>query len=182
MPELIAKSALDGRRALTLGGVTLAEVEVGPVTSLAVLPGGAKAVARALKPLGLAMPEPNSWAAKGAARIIWTGLDQAFLAGVEAPMIEGAAVTDQSDGWAVLTVSGVGAADALMRLVPIDLRAGAFPVGRAVRAPLNHMSSVLLRTEDYAFELWVFRSIARTAWHEIETAMQGLAARSALKA
>jgi len=182
VPELIAKSALESRGPLTLGGVTLSEVEVGPVASVAVLPGGAKAVARALKPLGLAMPEPNCWAAKGAARIIWTGRDQAFLVGVEPPNVEGAAVTDQSDGWAVLAISGPKAADTLMRLVPIDLRAVAFPVGRAVRVPLNHLNSVLLRTEDYAFELWVFRSMARTAWHEIETAMQAMAARSALKA
>ncbi|WP_431300463.1 sarcosine oxidase subunit gamma [Tabrizicola sp. BL-A-41-H6] len=182
MPELIAKSALEGHGALTLGGATLAEVDVGPVTSVAILPGGEKAVAKALKPLGLAMPVPNSFAVKGAARIIWTGRDQAFLTGVLPPMMEGAAVTDQSDGWAVLSISGPAAVDALMRLVPMDLRANAFPVGRAVRAPLNHMNAVLLRTEEYTFELWVFRSMARTAWHEIEAAMQALAARAALKA
>jgi sarcosine oxidase subunit gamma len=151
------------------------------VTSVAVFPGGAKAVAKGLKALGLVMPGPNTWRANGAARIIWTGRDQAFLIGVEPPVIEGAALTDQSDGWAVLSVSGTAAVDALMRLVPLDLRLAAFPVGRAVRAPLNHMNAVLLRSGDYAVEVMVFRSMARTAWREIEAAMLALAARAAVK-
>ena len=63
---------------MTLGTVTLAEVDVGPITSIAVFPGGAKAVAKGLKVLGLAMPEPNGFAEKKGARIVWMGRDQAF--------------------------------------------------------------------------------------------------------
>jgi heterotetrameric sarcosine oxidase gamma subunit len=180
VPELIAKSALDGR-SLTLGAVTLAEVSVGPITSVAVLPGGGKALAKGLKGLGLAMPEPNSFAEKKGARIVWTGRDQAFLLGVEPPALEGAAVTDQSDGWVVLAVSGTGAVDVLARLVPLDLRLATFPVGRAVRTQVNHMNAVVLRTGDYAFELMVFRSMARTAWHELDATMHMVAARAGLK-
>ena len=180
MPELIAKSALEGR-SLSLGGVTLAEGEVGPITSIAVLPGGAKAVAKGLKTVGFAMPEPNRFVEKKGARIVWTGRDQAFLLGVAAPVLEGAAVTDQTDGWTVLTLSGTGAVDVLARLVPMDLRLAAFPVGRAVRTQLNHMNVVILRAGDYAFEIMGFRSMARTAWHELEAAMQMLAARGGMK-
>ena len=43
MPELIAKTALDGRN-LTLGSATLAELPLAPITSIAVFPSGAKAV------------------------------------------------------------------------------------------------------------------------------------------
>jgi sarcosine oxidase subunit gamma len=180
VPELIAKSALEGR-SLTVGTVTLAEVDVGPVTSIAVFPGGAKAVAKGLKTLGLAMPEPNSFAEKKGARIVWTGRDQAFLLGVPVPALEGAAVTDQSDGWTVLSVSGAGVAEVLARWVPIDLRLAAFPVGRAVRTQLNHMNVVILRVGDHAFEIMVFRSMARTAWHEVETAMHMVQARAGTK-
>ena len=180
MPELIAKSALEGR-SITLGGVTLAEVPVGPITSIAALPGGAKTLAKGLKALGLAMPAPNTFAEKQGARILWTGRDQAFLIGVDAPMLEGAAVTDQSDGWAVLGISGVAAVDVLARLVPLDLRLGAFPVGSAVRSGLNHMNVVILRVGDYAFEVMVFRSMARTAWHELESTMGMVAARAGVK-
>lgn len=180
MPELIAKSALEGR-SLTLGGVTLAEVDVGPITSIALLPGGAKAVTKGLKPLGLSMPEPNSFAEKKGARIVWTGRDQAFLTGADCPTLEGAAVTDQSDGWAVLALSGAAAVDVLARWVPVDVRLAAFPVGRALRTQLNHMNVILLRTGDYAFEIMVFRSMARTAWHELESATHMVAARAGVK-
>ena len=180
MPELIAKSALEGR-SLTLGTVTLAEIEVGPITSLAVFPGGAKAVAKGLKTLGLAMPEPNTFVEKKGVRIVWTGRDQAFLMGIAPPELEGAAVTDQSDGWAVLSVSGAAAVEVLARLVPVDLRLAAFPVGRAIRTQLNHMNVVILRVGDHAFEILVFRSMARTAWHELETTTHMVAARAGMK-
>ncbi len=181
MPELIAKSALEGQGPLTLGGVTLAEASVGPITSISILPGGAKAVAKGLKGLGLTFPAPNAFVEKNGVRIIWTGRDQAFLVGGEAPALEGAAITDQSDGWAVLSLSGVGAVDVLARLVPLDLRLSACPVGRVLRAPVNHMNAVIVRSGDYAFEIMVFRSMARTAWHELVAAMEAMAARAALK-
>jgi sarcosine oxidase subunit gamma len=180
VPELIAKSALEGR-SLTLGGVTLAEGDMGPISSIAVFPGAAKLVAKGLKPLGLAMPAPNSFTEKKGARIVWTGRDQAFLTGVACPALEGAAVTDQSDGWAVLTLSGAASVEVLARLVPLDLRLAACPVGTALRSQLNHMNAILLRTGDYAFEVMVFRSMARTAWHELETTMAMVAARAGMK-
>jgi heterotetrameric sarcosine oxidase gamma subunit len=180
VPELIAKSALEGR-SLTLGGVTLAELDVGPITSLAVYPGAAKVVAKGLKTLGLAMPAPNSFAEKKGARIVWTGREQAFLIGADCPVQEGAAVTDQSDGWAVLGLTGAAAVDVLARLVPMDLRLAACPVGTALRTQVNHMNAILLRTGDYGFEIMVFRSMARTAWHEIETALHMVAARAGTK-
>jgi heterotetrameric sarcosine oxidase gamma subunit len=180
VPELIAKSALEGRR-LTVGTVMLAEVDLGRVTSIALFPGGGKAVARGLKALGLAMPEPNSFAEKKGARIIWTGREQAFLTGADCPALEGAAVTDQTDGWTVLALSGAGAVDVLARLVPMDLRLAAFSVGGALRTQLNHMNVIILRTGDHAFEIMAFRSMARTAWHELEAAMQMLAARNGTK-
>jgi heterotetrameric sarcosine oxidase gamma subunit len=180
VPELIAKSALEGQ-SLTQGSVTLAELDVGWVTSIAVFPGGAKAVAKGLKVLGLAMPGPNSFVEKKEARIVWTGRDQAFLLGAEPPVLEGAAVTDQSDGWVVLGLSGPGAADVLARLVPVDLRLAACPVGTALRTQVNHMNAVLMRSGDYAFEIMLFRSMARTAWHELEATLHMVAARMGAK-
>lgn len=180
MPELIAKSALEGRR-VVLGTVTLAEADPGTILSIAVYPGGAKSVARGLKPLGLAMPSPNSFTEKKGVRIVWTGRDQAFLIGAALPELESAAVTDQTDGWTTLAVSGAGAVDVLARLVPVDLRLAACPVGSALRTGLNHMNAVILRTGDHSFDVMVFRSMARTAWHEIETTMNMVSARAAVK-
>jgi heterotetrameric sarcosine oxidase gamma subunit len=180
VPELIAKSALEGQSE-TVGTVVLTEIDVGPITSIAVLPGGAKAVAKGLRALGLAMPEPGTFAEKKGARIVWTGREQAFLMSADCPALDGAVVTDQSDGWAVLSVSGPGSVDVLARWVPVDLRLAAFPVGSAIRTQLNHMNVILMRTGDHAVEIMVFRSMARTAWHEMETAMHMVAARSGAK-
>ena len=180
MPELIAKSALDGR-VLTLGGVTLAEVDVGPITSVALFPGEAKAAAKGLKALGLAMPVPNTFTERNGSRIVWTGRDQAFIIGADPAALDGAAVTDQSDAWAVLGISGPKAVDVLARLVPVDLRLTACPVGTALRTQLTHMNAVILRVGDYAFEIMVFRSMARTAWHEMEATLHMVAARAGMK-
>ena len=180
MPELIAKPAL-GRTALTRAGMMLAEVEPGRLTSVAPYPGQGAAVSAVLAPLGLAFPGPNESLSSGAARILWTGREQAFLIGAEPPagLNALAALTDQSDGWACLVLTGTGADQALMRLVPADLRPAAFPVGRCIRAPLNHMNTILTRTEA-GFEVFVFRSMARPAWHEIEEVMAVLEARASL--
>lgn len=179
MPELIAKTALAGVKPLVIADTTLAEVDLGPITSVAMFPGQDKAVAKALKPLGLSFPAPNTHAAKGDARIVWTSRDQAFLIGVPAPDFgAAAAVTDQSGGWAALSLTGPAAVEALARHVPIDLRLSAFPLGAAARTPLYHMSMVLLRTAPDAFLILCFRSMAKTGWHEIETALRSLAARA----
>ena len=129
--------------------------------------------------LGLSFPAPNRFVEAAGAKIVWTGREQAFLIGASGEGLTGlAALTDQSDGWAVLTLQGQQAEAALMRLYPLDLRLAQFGVGQAARAPLNHMASILMRTGADAFTVMVFRSMARTAWHEIETALKALAART----
>lgn len=180
MPELIAKSALAGHAPLTLLGTTLAEGQAAPITSIAPFPGRMEGVNARLAPLGLSFPAPNTQSMNGDTRLLWTGRDQAFLIGAKAPdgLAELAALTDQTDGWAILALHGPAAGDALMRPFPLDLRATAFPVGRTVRAPLNHMQAILTRTGPEAFEIMVFRSMARTAWAELAEAVEVLAARA----
>lgn len=180
MPELISKSALSGRKPLTRADTTLEAIDPGAITSVALFPGQAEAAARALAPLGLTFPAPNRMTAAGAARLIWTGRDQAFLTGAAAPDLTGiAATTDQSGGWTTLSLTGPAAPDALMRLVPLDLRLTGFAVGHAARAPLGHMQAVLFRPAEDSIGVMVFRSMARSAWHEIEVALRSLAARAA---
>lgn len=180
MPELIAKPPL-GHAPLTIGQATLAPWPLAWLTSVAPFQGQDKAVARALKSMGLTFPAPNATVTKGDATIIWTGRNQAFLMGADpAPLAGSAALSDQSDGWAALALSGPTASDILARLIPIDLRSAAFPAGRTARTPLNHMNLILLRRDACSFTLLVFRSMAGTAWHEIEAAMQTVAARSAI--
>ena len=169
MPELIAKTALSGQ-STTHAGTTLSEVNLGQITSIACFPGQMAAVSAVLGHF----PTPNTHAHG----LCWTGPDQAFLIGRAAPDLTGlAATTDQSGGWTALRLSGPLAVDVLARLVPLDLRRMA--AGQSARAPLGHMQMVLLREAD-AFVMLVFRSMARTAWGELEEAMKILAARKAL--
>lgn len=170
MPELIAKSALFGRAPVTLAGTRLEEVALGPLTSIACFTGMRAKVARKLG----GFPAPNEVKDK----LIWTGPDQAFLMGTPPDLAGLAATTDQSGGWAALRLTGPKAADALMRLTPLDLRSTHFPPGTCARAPLGHMQSVLVAEAD-GFLILIFRSMARTAWHEIESALLALQARSA---
>ena len=180
MPELIAKTALEGRKPLVIAATTLSQVDPGMVTSIAPYPGQDKAVAKVLKPLDLGFPAVNSFTEKAGARMVWTGRDQAFLIGAPCPdMGAAAAVTDQSGGWVTLSLEGPEAEAALMRYVPLDLRLAAFPVGTAVRTPFYHMSMLLMRVSDQGFQMMLFRSMARTAWHEVEVALRSLAARAA---
>ncbi len=171
MPELLAKSALGGRT-LTVGKTTLAEASLGPLTSIALFPGQGAAVSAAL---GHPFPAPNTTSGP----LIWTGRDQAFLMG-QAPDLTGlAATTDQTGAWSALRLTGPDAEAALMRLVPLDLRLASFPPSTSARSGLNHMGLILVR-EAEGFLVLTFRSMAETAWHELETALQALAARAHL--
>jgi heterotetrameric sarcosine oxidase gamma subunit len=179
VPEIIAKLPL-GLPPATHGTVTLAELALPRLTSISPFEKQEKAVAKALKTLGLTFPNPNAVSqSKGTATLIWTGRNQAFLLDADPAPLEGiAALTDQSDGWCGLTLTGAAATDVLSRLVPVDLRLSVLPSGACIRTGLNHMNAVLWRTAPDAFTLLVFRSMARTAWAELTEAMQTVAARA----
>jgi len=179
--ELLAKSPGAGLGLpLNVGAVLLEEWQPGPITALSPFAGQQGAIDAALRPLGLAFPAPNGMQASDAGRIVWTGRQQAFLIGAPCPAIAGAAVTDQSDGWVGLRLSGTGARDVLVRLVPLDLRDHAFGVGTAVRSLLGHMPLILMRPAPDLWEVLTYRSMARTAVHELAEAMTSIAGRAAL--
>ena len=175
MAELIAKEAWAGQGPVSKAGLVLAPLADRSIWSLALFPG-----AQVEKALGQPMPAPNRWAAAGQGRLVWTGRDQAFLMDAPAPQgLDGlAAVTDQSGGWAGVSLTGPSVAAALARLVPVDLSPAAFGAQAAIRAPVNHMSALILRTAPDSVELWVFRSMARTLWHELTEVLDRLEARA----
>lgn len=180
MANLIATAPLGFVKPIILAETTLAQMDWVQITSIAPYAGRVGDVDRALGKIGLGFPAPNACAQKGAARIAWTGREQAFLMGADCPDLgDAAAVTDQSDAWVRLSLAGPAAVDTLARYVPIDLRLTALPVGASVRSQLYHMPLCLMRLGADAFELLTFRSMAHTAWHEIETAMRIIAARRA---
>jgi len=179
--ELIAKTACAGLLPLEIGSQRLSEVDLGTLTSLAPYAGQDKPLSAALKQAhGMAMPGANRATGKEGARAIWFGQGQVMLAGPapDAGLKELAATTDQSDAWATVRLEGPGAIDVLARLVPIDMRSPAFKRGHTARTQLGHMMASITRVADEAFLILVFRSMAGTLVHELETAMQGVAARA----
>jgi sarcosine oxidase subunit gamma len=147
---------------------------MGRILSVAPYPGSEAAVADRLG----VFPAPGEVHAWGDGRLVWAGRGLAFLFDADDTQGEGleglAAVTDQSDGWAGLHLSGADAPDVLARLVPLDL--APMPANGSARTLLNHMPLLLIR-KDTGFELWSFRSMAGTMLHEIGTAMRAVAAR-----
>lgn len=177
MPDLIAKPSL-GYAPLILAGTTLAENPQEQITAIAPYPGQHTALNRALKALKLSFPQANSFSESGTIRLAWSGRDQAFLIGATAPADLPAALTDQSDAWVSLHLSGPQAAATLARLVPLDLRG--ISRGQSLRSGLNHMPLLLMVEGPDHFTLMTYRSMARTAWHELHEAMTRIEARLAV--
>ncbi len=178
MARLIAKSPAEGLLPVVVRGLTLTEADHGRITSVAPFRGQEAAVAGALKQaIGAAWPAPGRITGRAGARAVWSGLGQVLVLGPEVA-VAGAALTDQSDAWCCLALEGEGAAAALARLTPLDLRESVFKRGHAARSLLGHMSCLFLRTGAARYEMLVFRSMARTAVHELTRAMESVAAQA----
>jgi hypothetical protein len=173
--DLIETPPLAGQALpLTRGEAQLSALPPGPIHAIAPFPGQAAAVADLLG----GFPRPGQVLSTPAGMLVWAGRETAFLFG-PAPDLRGlAAVTDQSDGWAGLRLSGADAAAVLARLVPLDL--DRLPAGSSARSLLNHQPLLLIHAEPGEYHLWSYRSMAATMVHEIETSMTRVAARRTL--
>lgn len=180
MAELMARSPLEGMGPQIIGTVTLAETDMGTLTSIAPFKGQEAAAGAALGAAhGLPWPEPLRTTAQGDARAIWFGRDLILLAGPapDATLHTYAALTDQSDAWSCVQLSGARVEQVLARLVPIDVDASTFEPGHAVRTQIQHMNGALLRIDAHSFIILVFRSMAGTLLHDLQRAMESVAAR-----
>jgi heterotetrameric sarcosine oxidase gamma subunit len=162
---------------ITIGALTVTEAEVGPVTSVSPFDSAAHAAFDLA--LGLPFPTAGHSTGEGDVRCVWAGQGEALLIGAAPALTLGAfaAVVDQSDAWAFVTLTGQGGADALARLVPVDIRLSAFAVGTTARTQLGHMNASITRTGDDTFLIAVFRSMAATLVHDLTTALEAVAAR-----
>ncbi len=178
MPSLIPLSPFRDLLPVSLGDATLTELTYSAITSIA--RGKAAKPEAFQKAAGVAFPAPNRTTGKEGARAIWTGPDQCFWFGPAPAKITGYSLTDQSDGWAAMRLTGAQAEQVLARLTPIDLRPAHFKRGHTARTLMGHMSVSITRTGPQAFDILCFRSMAATAVHEIHAAMSALAGRKAV--
>lgn len=180
MVELVAKSPCEGLLPLSIGSVRVSEVNPTSLTSIAPFQGKDAQVAKSLKAQsGLEWPAPLGSTQAGDAKALWFGAHIVVMnGGALNDLASDAAVTDQSDAWSVVMVSGEEAEAVLSRVCPIDVRVSAMPVGAAVRTQLMHMTVSLLRLSETEFQVMAFRSMAKTLIHDLETAMKMVHART----
>ena len=177
MANLIAKTPCEGLLPVTAGTCTLTELLPEAITSIAPGKGQEKPVSEALKKaFGAAFPAANRATGKDGARAVWSGAGQALLLGAAPKPIKAAAMTNQSDAWAVMRLEGADAEAVLARLVPVDLRAAHFKRGHTARTLLFHMTCSITRVGASSFDILVFRSMAQTTVHELDVAMKSVAA------
>jgi len=133
--------------------------------------------------LGVAVPTgPNTLGESGDVRILWLGPDEwlvqapdarrASVIGSLRAALAGqfAAVTDVSDGHAVIVLEDPRAADLLSRACPLDLHLSVFGVGRCAQSLLGKASVLLVREAPERFAITVRRSFAAYAFHVLQDA------------
>ncbi len=125
--------------------------------------GSVRASAREAAFLGLG---PDSWLASREHG------GNGFAVSLRARVGPMASVSDQSDGYAVLRLSGSKVRDALAKLIPIDLHPRAFRPGDAASTVASHIGVTLWRLDDAPdessiFEVAMFRSLAADFWHAL---------------
>ncbi len=94
---------------------------------------------------------------------------------VRARLAEAAYLTDQSDSWAIVKVSGPRSRETLNRICPVDLDPGAFATGAVARTLMEHLGVIIVREDQDTFMLMSARSSAHAFWHAVETSIRNIA-------
>lgn len=83
-------------------------------------------------------------------------------------------VTDQSDGWALLRVSGPRSRAALERICMLDLHPDIFTVGAVARTVMDHLGVIIHRDDEHSFLLMSARSSAESFAHAVVTSAENV--------
>jgi len=164
-----------------IGQVKLVVCPSEPITSIAPFIGQLDAVNDVLKLHRIKMPKVGAVSSGKNLSILWVGQDQWLALGAPDMFFENlhgiAALTDQSDAWVALHLSGEDAASIMARLTPVDM--SALSVGHCARSEYAHMPSVLVPVSD-GYKIMVPRSFAQTAVDKTVGAMRRLAGQRVL--
>ncbi len=179
MVELKVLNPIESKLPLSIGGSLLKALDVGTLTSLSPLADPA-ALSEALEAAhGVALPKPGQSTGGEEARCLWFGRTEFLLSGPvpNEDLAKNGIVVDLSDAWCAVTLSGAACENVLARLIPLDVRSRAFPVGATARTQLQHMNVSITRIGGDRFMILAFRSMAETLVHDLKNAMEGVAAR-----
>ncbi len=136
---------------------------------------------------GVALPEVGHTISTkdGAILLVRLSLDQGFVLFAHptpdaephvSRLLKGAVyTTDQTDVWAALGLSGPRSRTVLERICPIDLHPGAFAEGAAARTSMEHLGTLIIRTNADTFLLLSASSSAKSFLHAVETSIHNTA-------
>jgi sarcosine oxidase subunit gamma len=173
---------------LEFDGVTITEITGRAIVAISPPAGGDQAMAEglaasyqiSLPAVGETTASPN-----GAFRLLGLQTDQFFLLfecdqpnaveQVAEKLGNNAYLTDQSDSWAMIAVSGSKIMAVMERICPIDLDGKNFPAGRVARTVMEHLSVIVLRERPDRFALLSPRSSAASFLHMLETTARNVA-------
>lgn len=181
--SLTAKSPLDGY-SMDHKGIAISEISGFMTLSLGAFKDCEKALKATLKKkLGLTLPQPGDAMVEGDLSILSVARDQWFIRFPEKDgdivtdmandLKDLAAITDQSDSWVEIEMSGSKVREKLERLCPIDLHPDAFPVNAVARTSMEHLGVIIMRLKDSAddhacFLLLSPRSSAKSFLHALK--------------
>ena len=183
---LSARSPLGGVK-LEFDGAAIDETTGVAIVSLATPHGGEDALADAVKSAygtGLPAVGQSAMSKTDNARFLRLAQDQTFLlfdepAGrpldaIAREIADAAYLSDQSDSWAMIRVSGPKSRTALERICLLDLHPSAFPEGHVARTVMEHLGVIILHEAPDTFVLMSARSSAGSFLHAVETSVRNV--------
>ncbi|BCH24343.1 sarcosine oxidase subunit gamma family protein [Mesorhizobium sp. L-8-3] len=156
-------------------GVVLTETRPGSIAEVTAWPGKEASVVAAIRTAtGLALPEGAGAGVAEETKAVFTVAPRRFLvvdqaAGTEAALArligdEDGVVTALSHGRTAIRISGARAEWVLAKFFAIDFSPAAFPVGAGRSTAHHDVFAQIQRTAPEQFDLYVFRSFARSFW------------------
>jgi heterotetrameric sarcosine oxidase gamma subunit len=167
-------------------GVDLNEVTQRAMVSMAIPNEGRRALELQLtEAYGLVLPEMGEWVSNDTNHTQFLRLqnDLCFLLfdysgdrAVEhfAKKMSHAYLSDQSDSWVMLRLSGEKSRQALARICPIDLHPAYFPPGSVTRTVMEHIGVLIVCDAENVYTLMALRSYARSFLHALEVSINNV--------
>ena len=188
MPDngLAARTPLGGFK-FEADTISIVEITERGIVSVATPKAGDQMLAQTVAAeFSAALPAPgkSTGSSKLNARILGLAADQFFIvfddphndepARIIGALSQSAYLTDQSDTWVSLRVSGPASRDALERICPIDLHDESFSVGGVARTAMEHLDTIIYREDDQSFVLMSAVSSARSFLHAVQTSANNI--------
>ncbi|KKJ76709.1 hypothetical protein WH95_11255 [Kiloniella litopenaei] len=183
MPDytLTASTPLDGY-SRDFVGVSIHEVNDRAIVSIAVPKHGERELAKLLtSSYQIELPKPGILSVASRDNVVLFNMaqDQYFLVfdytGNTATSVvrnllgDTAYLTDQSDSYVWVRISGTNSRCLLERICPLDIHPSVFPVGSVARTVMEHLGTTIIHDAEDSFLLLSARSSAHSFLEAIET-------------